>query len=107
MLAENDMNIFENLGVPELLCCLAEEAAELSQAALKLRRVLDPDKKNPTPKTLNECRRNMHEEIADCELILELLGFRDAECITIQKEIKKKKCERWKNRLADTVTKEE
>ena len=48
----------------------------------------------------------MHEKIADCELILELLGFRDAECIMIQKEIKKKKYERWKNRLAGILTKE-
>ena len=37
MLEENDMDIFKNLGAPELLRCLAEEAAELSQAALKLR----------------------------------------------------------------------
>ena len=47
------MDIFEELGVCELLCGLAEEASELSQAALKLRRAID--NKNPTTKTCSEC----------------------------------------------------
>ena len=91
------MDIFEELGVCEMLCGLAEEASELSQAALKFRRAIDG--KNPTPKTLEECCENIHEEIADCELILELLGFREPNMLQIQEEIKKKKKARWISRL--------
>lgn len=39
--------ITKTLGMPEVLAQLAEEAAELSQAALKLRRALE--KRNPHP----------------------------------------------------------
>lgn len=42
--------IVEHLGMNEILCQLAEEASELAQAALKLRRAYDG--KNPTPKTV-------------------------------------------------------
>ena len=91
------MDIFEVLGELELLCGLAEEANELSQAALKLRRAID--KKNPTPKTYTECHKNINEEIADCELILEILGFRDPGMLQIQNEIKKQKKARWISRL--------
>ena len=35
-----EIDIFEELGVFELLCALAEEASELSQAALKFRRAI-------------------------------------------------------------------
>jgi hypothetical protein len=37
----------------EILAQLAEEASELAQAALKLRRALDGT--NPTPKCVEEC----------------------------------------------------
>lgn len=45
------------------LCQLAEEAAELAQAALKLRRVLAQD--SPTPTTEEDARGNVLEEMAD------------------------------------------
>ncbi len=38
----------------EILAQLAEEASELAQAALKLRRALDGT--NPTPKSVEECQ---------------------------------------------------
>ena len=91
------MDIVEELGVCELLCGLAEEASELSQAALKLRRAID--NKNPTPKTCSECCYNINEEIADCELILELLGFREPDILQVQDKIKKQKKARWISRL--------
>lgn len=91
------MDIVEELGVCELLCGLAEEASELSQAALKLKRAID--KKNYTPKTVEECCKNINEEIADCELILELLGFREPDILQVQDEIKKQKKARWISRL--------
>ena len=50
----------------EILAQLAEEASELAQAALKLRRALDGT--NPTPKSVAECEANLTEEIADVNL---------------------------------------
>ena len=47
----------------EILAQLAEEASELAQAALKLRRALDGT--NPTPKSVAECEANLIEEFAD------------------------------------------
>lgn len=47
----------------EILAQLAEEASELAQAALKLRRALDGT--NPTPKSVAECEKNLHEEFGD------------------------------------------
>lgn len=47
----------------EILAQLAEEASELAQAALKLRRALDGT--NPTPKSVEECKNAFEEEYAD------------------------------------------
>lgn len=44
----------------EILAQLAEEASELAQATLKLRRALDGT--NPTPKSVAECEANLIEE---------------------------------------------
>lgn len=63
--------IADSLGTREILCQLAEEASELSQAALKLRRAIDG--KNPTPKSQETCWNGLIEEIADCELCLFML----------------------------------
>lgn len=64
----SDKTIIDYLTPEELLAGLAEEFAEGSQAALKLRRVLDGS--NPTPKTLSECSDNLQEEFADVMLCL-------------------------------------
>lgn len=55
----------------ELLCLLAEEAAELAQAALKLRRCLTGV--NPTPTPIEEAEANLREELADVRLVAEVL----------------------------------
>ena len=47
------MNIVETIGTAAVLEQLAEESAELAQAALKLARKLRGG--NPTPKTEQEC----------------------------------------------------
>lgn len=78
----------------EILAQLAEEAAELSQAALKLRRAMDGV--NPTPLTVQEAGNRLVEEIADvivCEN--QLLGL-DWNVID---EICKRKLGRWEGRL--------
>ena len=51
------------LSKTEILAQLAEEASELAQAALKLRRALDGT--NPTPKSVEGCLENIQEEMAD------------------------------------------
>lgn len=56
----------------EILAQLAEEASELAQAALKLRRALDGT--NPTPKNVEECLENIQEEMADVFVCLTMFG---------------------------------
>ena len=58
--------IAANLTDEDILCQIAEEAAELSKAALKLRRVLTGT--NPTPVSEDEALHNLCEEIADVSL---------------------------------------
>ena len=87
--------IREKLTTEELLAQLAEEAAELAHAALKLRRVYDGT--NPTPVTHEEALANLHEEIADVRLVLELLELTNK---LEQTAIMAEKLTRWARRLA-------
>lgn len=52
-----------NLSREDILCQLAEEASELAQAALKLRRAITQT--NPTPKSAEDAWNDLLEEIAD------------------------------------------
>lgn len=83
--------IMDQLGEPEVLAQLAEEASELAQAALKLRRALDG--KNPTPKTIEECRENLNEEFADVAICASALR------IDTKWERMEPKINRWYERL--------
>ena len=65
-----DEKIKQHIPQDELLAQLAEECAELSQAALKLRRALTGI--NPTPVTAEEARKNLVEETADVYNVLGL-----------------------------------
>lgn len=89
----------------EILAQLEEEASELAQAELKLRRALDGT--NPTPKSVAECEANLTEEIADVTNAIDALfdswfganiksesEFWDAEL-----EIEDAKYKRWLSRL--------
>ena len=68
------MNDYEYISkkVPEdaLLCQIAEEAAELAQAALKYRRTMSEE--NPTPVQAVEALRHLLEEAADVQLALDV-----------------------------------
>lgn len=68
------MNEYEYISkkVPEgaLLCQIAEEAAELAQAALKYRRTLTEE--NPTPVQAVDALRHLLEEAADVQLALDV-----------------------------------
>lgn len=87
--------IYMVMGIPELLAQLAEEATELAQAALKLRRVVDG--KNPTPVTYDDALENLLEEVADVDLVLAVLGL----CESFEDEYTriKTKMARWETRL--------
>jgi len=86
----------------ELLCQLAEEANELAQAALKLRRALDGT--NFTPKSVRDCRENLTEEIADVGVILRMLGLTSDHEIFKQQKIGAAKQIRWAERLLKEET---
>ena len=87
--------IKQHIPQDELLAQLAEEAAELSQAALKLRRALTGI--NPTPVTAEEARANLGEEIADILNVSDLLlEIDDVDEIY---DIVQRKRERWLKRL--------
>ena len=87
--------IKQHLPQDELLAQLAEECAELLQAALKLRRALTGI--NPTPVAADEARRNLVEEAADVYNVLGLLL--DAEDNAEIYSIIRRKKERWLKRL--------
>lgn len=86
----------------EILAQLAEEASELAQAALKLRRALDGT--NPTPKSIEECEENLLEELADIKVAFTVYLSDSKPCIKarVSEEIYKTaeiKLDRWLSRL--------
>ena len=89
----------------EILAQLAEEASELAQAALKLRRALDGT--NPTPKSVAECEANLMEELADVTNAIDALfdswfGSNiksESEFWYAEHEIEESKYKRWLSRL--------
>ena len=83
------------IGSCEVLAQLAEEAAELAQAALKLRRAIDGS--NPTPVQEEKAWEDLEEEIGDVMLCLQVLG-RDKLTPTIESMMHRKK-ERWQRRI--------
>ena len=81
----------------ELLCQLAEESAELAQAALKERRTFDDD--NPTPVSYPDAHANLLEEVADVYVSLgELLSLADWETVA---HTRAEKENRWMQRLEE------
>ena len=89
--------IKNTLGENEVLCQLAEESAEMGQAALKLRRALDGT--NPTPKSVEECEKALIEEVADVSACLMVLWGEDGlNKLRVSVETQRK-LERWAKRL--------
>lgn len=96
---EHEMNVRflrEHLSPVELWGQLAEEAAELSQAALKMQRLY---LNNKPAKTTAECRNNVIEEHADLHLLFQILEWSDT---MERREIMEHKAARWVNRLTET-----
>lgn len=85
------------LGVDEVLAQLAEEADELAEAALKLRRSMGA--KNPTPVTREEARENLLEEIADVSNCIIALGLDTGIDRLYVQGVMSRKTRRWAVRL--------
>ena len=90
-------DIYEEVGEPAALELVAEEAAELAQACLKLSRILRGENPTPVPKVL--AAEKVMEEAADVQTALSVLSsaqwYNEDKVIYIQW----KKSERWKERL--------
>ena len=93
--------ITDYLGQTELLAMCAEECAELAQAALKLRRVIDG--RNPTPVSFDQAIADLNEEIADVTLCIDQIAYADGDTI---ERIRKKKKARWIYRLMTKAKKD-
>lgn len=87
--------IIDKVPINEIYMELAEEAAELSQAALKMCRVTSPT--NPTPKTYEDALNDLIEEYTDVVNIAEkLLKLKANETLG------NRKLERWVSRIDGT-----
>lgn len=93
--------INDHLTDEEILCQIAEEAAELAHAALKLIRA--QKQTNPTPVKTQEAIENLKEEIADVTLVMDV--FRTRNHITDFEFIDMidGKAIRWINRIKNVI----
>lgn len=91
--------IREKVSQEELLAQLAEEASELTHAALKLRRVYGGT--NPTPVKRSEAFSNLKEEIADVLLLLSILDLGESRNMPEYYKTMDAKLARWAQRLLE------
>lgn len=91
--------IASKLSREDILCQLAEEAAELAQAALKLRRAITGT--NPTPIDAETAKNKLLEEIADVVITLDVM-IGDADWNVIW-AFSVRKLDRWVERLKGTA----
>lgn len=94
--------IKQSMSRHEVLAQLAEECAELGQAALKLRRTLNPDA-SPTTVSEDDAEQSFREEIADVLLCIGIATDDDVQVKTTLDiaYIMVSKCDRWAERLMD------
>lgn len=88
-----------------LLEALAEEASELSQAALKMIRAKGSNG-NPTPISAEEAEAKLLEEIADVRNCINVLGLPTG-CGELINEITEAKMKRWVERLESVENEKE
>ena len=90
---EKIYEIADKLGKEEILCQLSEECSELIQACLKYRRTI----KKLTPKTEEEVKENLFEELADVLLNIQqvMYLFSDEKVEESIKSIQSYKTNRW------------
>ena len=90
---EKIQEIADKLGKEEILCQLSEECSELIQACLKYRRTM----KGLTPKTEDEVKGNLFEELADVLLNIQqvMYLFSDEDIKDSIESIQSYKTNRW------------
>ena len=91
-------DVLEMIGTAALLEQLAEESAELAQAALKIARKIRNE--NPMPKSHADCVANLQEEIADVELCISVLPAALHDPAEVGRTMAAKH-RRWNERLHD------
>ena len=89
----------EYLDQDELLAQLAEEAAELAQAALKLRRAYTGI--NPTPVTRRAAYNALLEELADVYVCIHAMRLDNCETLSMVQRVANEKMARWAARLEE------
>lgn len=89
--------MIDNISDAAMLEGLAEEAAELAQAALKLARVIRDE--NPTPVTAEEAEGHLSEEMVDVLLYLQEIRGRWGITLAEINNIMILKRQRWAARL--------
>ena len=94
----NELYIRKKVPLAEMLAGLAEEAAELAQAALKYRRAITDG--NPTPMTEQEARMRFLEEAVDVRLYMELIEAAEDEVLYMV-DCARDKERRWVERLKE------
>lgn len=85
----------DRLELDEIYAQLAEEAAELAHAALKMRRVIN--RKNPTPVDADDAFESVVEEASDVIAVLDTLHIARDECRIAQK------LTRWEERIKENA----
>lgn len=91
-------DVLEMIGTAALLEQLAEESAELAQAALKMASKIRNE--SPTPKSRADCVANLQEEIADVELCISILPAALNDPAEVGRTMSAKH-RRWNERLHD------
>lgn len=101
--AENIAVVRKMLTREDLLCQLAEEASELSQAAMKLRRT--ETGRNPTNLSREKALRNLVEECADIQAVVMvmMLDKKRDQVVEDMRSISEFKLARWAWRLEGGV----
>lgn len=94
-----DVNyIANNISELAVLMALAEEATELSKAAMKLARakgLLD----NPTPISVEQAENDLIEEYNDLLICVGVLNKMPSLTICVDLDLRKRKCRRWAERI--------
>lgn len=93
--------IRECVGRRALLEQLAEEAAELAQAALKLIRTME-ESGNPTVIGAQEAEKRLLDEVSDVCLVAMVLGYTDLEHVFAIVDGMVDKEKRWVERLKES-----
>ena len=97
--------LHRDVGMPEILTVMAEEASEVAQAALKLRRAMltvrEPEYTNVTPVDPNCALADLVDEIADLVCTVDALQIVDESMIEYIDTYALYKARRWHKRIRE------